>query len=107
MEALLSGIERTLMQTLAKGNANDAEFRKNLKKFFDSPDDLVFGSETANEAFTRFQTAAKKLMAENLNDEIVVTHGTVGALFLSKGTEDAFVTWNDLKTPDYRSVSWQ
>ncbi|MEM8652521.1 MAG: hypothetical protein AAGF54_18485, partial [Pseudomonadota bacterium] len=82
------------------------EFRTKLKSFFDQPNDLVYGSETALEALTRFSCAVDVLMSEGSSDEIVVTHGTVGSLYLATHGGDAFEIWHSLAAPDYRYIQW-
>ena len=86
--------------------ADDLEFRTNIKSFFERPNELVYGNETAQEALTRFQCAVDELMSEGTNDEIVVTHGTVGSLYLATHGGDAFEIWSSLATPDYRYIQW-
>jgi len=84
----------------------DIEFRARLKRFFDHPDELVFGSETANQALERFERAISALMADGHREEVVVTHGTVMSLFLGTQSGNPFEIWRDLATPDYRAVIW-
>ncbi|MEM9963641.1 MAG: histidine phosphatase family protein [Pseudomonadota bacterium] len=85
---------------------NDQAFRTRLKRFFEHPDDLVFGSETARAASTRFARAVDAMMSTGRGDEVVVTHGTVGALFLASYGGQPFDIWCGLLTPDHRMVPW-
>ena len=58
----------------------DADWQQLLQRFFENPDDLVFGCETATVALRRFSRAIDDLV--NQLDEgdgplAIVTHGTV------------------------------
>lgn len=86
--------------------AEDLQFRAKLKTFFNRPDEPVFGSETARQALERFQSAIDALMSEGDDDELIVTHGTVSALYLATPAGDPFEIWCSLSSPDYRCVAW-
>ena len=60
------------------------EFEAALERFFLEPDRVVFGSETANEALARFSRAVDGIVASQEADTVVVTHGTVMALYVAR-----------------------
>jgi broad specificity phosphatase PhoE len=79
------------------------KFQALVRKFFEEPDSLVFGSETATESLARFRAAieaARKFCdRENL---IVVSHGTVIALYVSWLTGcDGYSLWQELGLPSF------
>jgi broad specificity phosphatase PhoE len=76
-------------------------FQAAIREFFQRPDELVFGSETANEAYSRFYRAMHSILNEHRNQTVVVvTHGTVISLFVSRltGSSDLEL-WNKLRLP--------
>jgi broad specificity phosphatase PhoE len=78
-------------------------FQALIRDFFQKPDELVFGKETANEAYTRFYRAVHSILSEYSNKTIViVTHGTVISLFVSRltGSSDLEL-WSVLGLPSY------
>ena len=55
-----------------------AEFQDKITQLFSNPSKLVFGEETADEAFERFDRALDKASVEaDGRDVLVVTHGTL------------------------------
>jgi broad specificity phosphatase PhoE len=84
-------------------NLPDDAFQASIGDFFQKPDELVFGKETANEAYTRFYRALHSVLSEYSNKTIiVVTHGTVISLFVSRltGSSDLEL-WNMLELPSF------
>jgi len=79
------------------------EFQSLVKKFFDNPDILVFGSETANQALARFRESLLSVLDFNIDKNIiVVSHGTVISLFVSWLTGmDGYDLWKDLGLPSF------
>ena len=78
-------------------------FQASIRSFFQQPDQLVFGKETANEAHLRFYRAIHSILNENRNRTVVVvTHGTVLALFVSRltGSSDLEL-WSMLDLPSF------
>jgi broad specificity phosphatase PhoE len=78
-------------------------FQASIRDFFQKPDELVFGIETANEAYTRFYGAVHSILNEySKKTVVVVTHGTVISLFVSRltGSSDHEL-WNLLGLPSY------
>jgi broad specificity phosphatase PhoE len=79
------------------------EFETAVRTFFEKPDTLVFGDETANQAHERFSNAIYSILSENSNSKIaIVTHGTVIALFVSRLTgQPGFEIWSRLGLPSF------
>ena len=81
------------------------QFEERLQRFFDNPDSLIFGKETANQACKRFTQTVVNLLSKSKGDELVVSHGTVTSLFLAQLTDkSAMEIWQGLKHPDIRLV---
>jgi broad specificity phosphatase PhoE len=77
-------------------------FQRAVRSLFEHPNDLVFGRETAADALRRFDDAIGRLLATHgaADDVVVVTHGTVIALFVAARTgEDGFTLWGRLGLP--------
>jgi len=80
-----------------------AAFQGSIRAFFQNPDELVFGQETADQAHARFYHAVHAVLNEHKNKTVViVTHGTVISLFVSRltGSSDLEL-WNRLGLPSY------
>jgi broad specificity phosphatase PhoE len=78
-------------------------FQASIRDFFQKPDELVFGNETAHQAYTRFYQAVHSVLNEHRNRTVViVTHGTVISLFVSRltGSPDLEL-WNMLGLPSF------
>jgi broad specificity phosphatase PhoE len=78
-------------------------FQASMRDFFQKPDELVFGGETANQAYTRFYRAVHSILNEHRNKTVViVTHGTVISLFVSRltGSSD-YELWSKLGMPSF------
>ena len=78
-------------------------FQGSVRAFFQNPDELVFGQETANQAHARFYRAVHAVLNEHKNKTVViVTHGTVISLFVSRltGSSDLEL-WNMLGLPSF------
>ena len=87
--------------------AGDADFRQMLADFFDRPDELVFGQESADTALKRFSGAIHSLMNETDDDELIVSHGTVISLILASGKNGSpMELWSSLTSPDHIAVLW-
>lgn len=79
------------------------QFRASVQEFFEKPDELVFGQETAAQTHARFYRAVHSILNEYKNKTIVIiSHGTVISLFVSRltGSSD-FELWNMLGLPSY------
>ena len=82
-------------------------FRAQVGEFFKNPDELVFGTETANQARSRFSTAIEALIAMyGAGSFGVVTHGTVMSLYVAAMMGvTPFAFWQRLDMPAYVCVS--
>ncbi|MFT3895485.1 MAG: histidine phosphatase family protein [Anaerolineales bacterium] len=90
--------ERSKVAYLSKGNFEEA-----VREFFAHPDDLVFGSETAEQAYQRFQTATDSILKKYSDQTVVVVaHGTVISLYVSRltGVSDLMM-WKELGLPSF------
>lgn len=84
-------------------------FQASMRDFFQEPDQLVFGRETANQVHTRFYQAVHHILNEFRGKTIVtVTHGTVISLFVSRltGSSD-FELWNKIGLPSFIAMDLQ
>jgi broad specificity phosphatase PhoE len=79
------------------------EFPASVRKFFENPATLVFGSETADECHTRFDQAVRSVLKLYSDKSIViVAHGTVISLFVSRLTgKSDLILWNELGLPSF------
>jgi len=79
------------------------KFQALVREFFDKPDVLVFGDETANQALTRFRESMNTILKTHAGKNLViVSHGTVISLFVSwlDGT-DGYLLWKELGLPSF------
>lgn len=82
---------------------SERAFQASMREFFQRPGELVLGSETANQAYTRFYRAVHAILNEHRNKTVlIVTHGTVISLFVSRltGTSDLEL-WSQLGLPSF------
>ena len=85
------------------------QFQAAVREFFEEPGRLIFGGETADACHTRFQQAVYSILNQNLEKTVViVAHGTVISLFVSRltGISD-WSLWNDLALPSFIVVDVQ
>ena len=85
------------------------EFQAAVREFFEKPDTLVFGSETADACHARFQQAVHSILDQNLDKTVViVAHGTVISLFVSRltGISDLLL-WHELGLPSFLVIDVQ
>lgn len=79
------------------------EFQVAVREFFEKPDKLVFGSETADACQARFEQAVHSILDHHSDTTVViVAHGTVISLFVSRltGISDQLL-WNELALPSF------
>ena len=90
--------ERSSVPYLSK-----VEFESAVRTFFERPDQLVFGDETAHQAHERFSRAVYSILPENNHSKIaIVSHGTVLSLFVSRLTgQPGFKIWSELGLPGF------
>jgi broad specificity phosphatase PhoE len=85
------------------------KFQAAIREFFEKPHTLVFGRETADEAYLRFYQAVSSILNEYANKAIViVSHGTVISLLVSRlsGISDLLL-WSELGPPSYVVLDMQ
>ena len=77
-------------------------FEASVRAFFEQPDQLVYGDETADQAHARFSQAVKAIQERYPGQTplVIVTHGTVISLFVARACGvDPFPLWKSLKLP--------
>jgi len=77
-------------------------FEARIQRLFAEPDALVFGQETATQAYTRFAGAVERaLETYPAGDVALVTHGTVMTLYAERHAGiEPFAFWQALAMPD-------
>ena len=82
-------------------------FEARIQQLFAEPDALVFGQETATQAYMRFAGAVKRALAAHpAGDVALVTHGTVMALYAERHTGvEPFAFWQALAMPDLLTLA--
>lgn len=76
------------------------QFEELVRGVFARPSEVVFGAESANAALERFSAAVTRFIEPTTRDVVVVSHGTVIALFVAKRTgEDPFAFWKRQEMP--------
>ena len=85
----------------------DTWFNK-ISEFFQNPNQLVFGLETANQARERFIDSIHAVMEQHQGGNVaVVTHGTVMSLYYQElSGKDPYKFWRQLGLPAFYTVSW-
>ena len=79
-----------------------SDFDAAVERFFDNPDRLVLGSETAEQARDRMSAAIDSVVDAGHTDTIVVTHGTVMTLYVASVEDaDPMRFWRRLGLPSY------
>jgi len=78
------------------------------KLFFQRPDELLLGQETAAAALARFPAAVQRVMDMHPEGNVaIVTHGTVLALYLAELSDEApFALWRQMRLPSSAMVPW-
>lgn len=82
-------------------------FEQSIRRFYEQPDDPVFGEETADSAHGRFSKVVHRITDRYPKENIViVTHGTVLSLFVSRNSElEPFALWKKLGLPSWIVLS--
>jgi broad specificity phosphatase PhoE len=82
---------------------SDVNFQDRIAHFFAHPDRLVYGRETADQAYLRFSKVVKDVLEEHHNNRVViVTHGTVISLLLARTNQfEPFPFWKSLGLPSF------
>jgi len=78
-------------------------FQEGVERFFEQPARLVLGEETANQAHFRFAKAVDSVLAQHPHQTmVIVTHGTVMTLFVSRlFALDPYPFWKRLTLPSF------
>jgi broad specificity phosphatase PhoE len=81
------------------------EFAERMRDLFARPDSVAFGNESAVAALARFATAVDRVVSGSAGDIVIVSHGTVIALFVAaRAYVDAAELWGKLGLPSYVSL---
>lgn len=85
----------------AAGKTSREQFESLVAAFFAHPNQLVFGSESADQAYVRFSSAIDQLITAYPQETLViVAHGTVISLFISRNCFiEPFQLWRRLGLP--------
>lgn len=88
---------------------SEEEFQKLVREFFAQPDTLVFGNETGVRSLERFREAVEGILRSHADENlIIVSHGTVIALFVSWLTGcDGYLLWRELGLPSFTVLDLQ
>jgi len=83
------------------------EFESSARNFFENPERLVWGNETAEHAQARFASGVHAVLKEYPKENLaVVAHGTVNTLFLMQYNDiDAYGFWSRLGLPSFYALS--
>lgn len=83
------------------GYLDRSAFEESVAAFFQKPNQLVFGDETADQCHARFVQAIAHLLTAYPDQNLaIVTHGTVLTLFVSRAVGIApFPFWKALSLP--------
>lgn len=75
--------------------SDEETFRAAVREFFACPNEAIFGPETADAAHARFAAAVGAATAGGTVPGVVVAHGRVISLFVSRaaGVDDACSSW--------------
>jgi broad specificity phosphatase PhoE len=79
------------------------ELRQRLHEFFERPNQLTIGNETANGALQRFAEEVGDILSRSQEqNSAIVTHGTVLSLFVARHNAiQPFDLWERLGMPSY------
>ena len=79
--------------------------QRELETLFANPTDVVFGRESGEQARQRLTAAIDRVLARASGPSLLVTHGTVMALYLSRLTgRAALAIWSQLGLPSVAVV---
>lgn len=78
-------------------------FHERIRQFFAEPATVVYGTETADAAHTRFEQAVRDVLARHpVGTLIVVAHGTVISLLVARANGiEPFPFWAGLDLPSF------
>ncbi|MDE2868135.1 MAG: histidine phosphatase family protein [Chloroflexota bacterium] len=79
--------------------------QQELQALFANPDDVVFGRESGSQALQRLTAAIDRVTTRTFGPWVLVTHGTVMALYLARLTDRAALEiWSQLGLPAVAAV---
>jgi broad specificity phosphatase PhoE len=83
------------------------QFEARVASFFENPQELIFGRETADDAYRRFTKAVADVIGKYPSGNLaVVTHGTVMTLFVARAAGfEPFPFWKQLDLPSFVVLS--
>ena len=95
--------ERGMVRDLGSQEA----FQAQVTRFFEHPDELILGYETADEAHARFAAAVTAVLEQHPHGNLaIVSHGTVMALFVARANRlDPILFWKSLGLPAFAVFS--
>jgi broad specificity phosphatase PhoE len=82
-------------------------FQEQVSRLFERPDELIFGTETADQAHARFATAVAAAIERHPHGNLaIVAHGTVITLFIARAAAlDPVLFWKSLGLPSFAVLS--
>ena len=101
------GIEFSVREGLREHRRTEflplAEFHENIRRFFDSPESIIYGSESSDQAANRIESEIRRALAMcPTGNVLLVTHGTAMTSFIRQHTEaDPYEIWKSLDLPSY------
>jgi broad specificity phosphatase PhoE len=84
------------------------DFQAAIEELFHRPDEMVFGEETADQAFDRMHRAVSEIDRAHPGEPVaIVSHGTVMSLFIAHHNPkiDVLDFWRRLTMPDCLELS--
>lgn len=83
------------------------DFAAQVARFFERPDELVLGYETADEAHARFTRAIDSVIEQRPDSDLaIISHGTVLTLFIARAAGlDPVPFWESLTLPCFAVLS--
>lgn len=86
---------------------SEPAFKRLVDNFFERPDDVVFGSESANAAKRRMAAAITGIRRKyRTGDVVIVSHGRILSMYLARYLDlDPFELWKQLKSPSVVALS--
>jgi broad specificity phosphatase PhoE len=83
------------------------QFRAQVARFFDLPDELIMGYETADQAHARFHAAVDRVLEQHPTGNLaIVSHGTVITLLIARANRlDPVPLWQGLGLLAFATLS--
>lgn len=87
--------------------STEDQFRERIREFFERPDELVLGNESADGAHARFANAVAQLpTGDDARATVVVTHGAVLTLLVTRANGlEPFSFWSNLAFASFAVLS--